>query len=396
VTSGPNSVGFYAYGILLLIVCAMKLPALVRRPHDMLLRAACLLLFVAGCLMIFAAPESIATLNKVSGITNFAAPVVYATTTAFSGASLLLIINWRPAPPEQARRISRVCITAYGLTILAIALLFWAGDAPIPQPTLFDAYYATTPYIREMIVIYLSAQGVALATAGVLCWRWSRQVSGSLRAGLRILATAYLLIVTYDALRLVAVAARWSGHNLDFLVDKVSPPLAAPACLLGALGFALPLVGPRLAETSRIIRQLRQLAPLQRALQHVPTPGAIRAPLPQWRTPPALLLTARKTALYDAIIALAPYCDPAVRDAARRAALERGHDEAHAAVIGDTTMILVARDQQRSAAQDLPQDAPTTSWRSQDLIPLSRCLSSPLVHDLHEHYTSPQKAAHHE
>ncbi|MEU0196495.1 MAB_1171c family putative transporter [Streptomyces afghaniensis] len=395
-TSGPSSLGFYVYGFMLLLVCAMKIPAMVRRRHDTLLRAACLLLLAAGCLMIFAAPESIAALNRLTGITNLAAPVVYATTTAFAGASLLLIVNWRPAPPEQTRRLSRLCVTVYGLAIIAIAVLFWAGSTPTEQPTLFDAYYATTPFIREMIVTYLAAQGVAMMAASTLCWRWSREVHGSLRAGLRILAPAYLIIVCYDVLRLIAVTARWTGHNLDFLVDNVSPQLAAPACVLGALGFVLPLAGPRIAETARAVRQLWQLAPLWRVLQDIPTPGAVRAPLPWWRTPPAVLLTGRKTALYDAILALTPYCDPAVREAAYHTALRNEDDQARAAVTADAAMILVARERQRTMPEQLPETTHTLARRPQDLIPLSRSLASPVVQDFLQHYVPLQKAAHHE
>lgn len=390
-TSGTGNLGFYACGLILLLVCALKIPALLRRRHDTLLRAACLLLFAAGCLMVLGAPDSITELNRLTGISNVAAPVVYAMTTAFSGASLLLIINWRPAPPEQTRRASRLCVTAYGLTMGGIIALFWAGNAPVEQVTLFDAYYATTPYIREMIVLYLVAQGVAMTAASALCWLWSKEVHGSLRAGLRILAPAYLVIVCYDVIRLVAVTARWTGHNLDFLVDKVSAPLAAPASLLGAIGFALPLAGPRIA----IMRELRQLTPLWRALKDVPTPGAVRAALRWWRTPPAVLLTGRRTALYDAILALTPYYDPAIREHAYRIALRNGDERTSAAVTADATMILVARDRQRTDPHQ-QLDAghpPARRSRDLDLVPLSLALASPIVRDLQEHYLSLQKAA---
>ncbi len=310
-SSGPSSLGFYVTGTLLLLACAMKLPALVRRRHDTLLQAACLLLFSAACLMLLAAPESIVAINRLTRIPNATAPLVYAMTTAFSGATLVLIVNWRSSR-EQTRRITRLVAGAYSLTIIAILVLFWAGDASVEQVTLFDAYYAGTPYIREMIVTYLVAQAVAMTAASTLCWRWSAKVRGSLRAGLRILAPAYLFIVSYDLIRLVAVAGRWSGRNWDFLIGEVSPQLAVPSSVLGAAGFALPLAGPRLAATARALRQLKQLAPLWKALEHVPTPGAIRVPLPWWRTPPTVLLTGRRTALHDAILALAPYCDPAV------------------------------------------------------------------------------------
>jgi hypothetical protein len=385
VTSGPSNLVFYASGAVLLLVCALKIPAMVRRRHDMLLRSACLVLFAGGCIMILAAPESIVALNRLTGITNFAAPVVYATTTAFSGSCLLLIINWRPSPPEQTRRVTRLCVTAYGLAILGVFVLFWAGNASVEQVTLFDAYYANTPYVREMIVTYLVAHGVAAMATSILCLRWSQEVHGSLRVGLRLLVAAYLLHVTYDVTRLVAVAARWTGHDLDFLIDKVSPQFAAPSAALGAVGFTLPLFGPRLATAVRAVRQLRHLTPLWRALRHVHTPGAVRTSLPWWRTPPAVLLTGRKTALYDALLALTPYCDPAVRETAYRAALRNGDDESRAGVTADAAMILVACERQRTVPEQPHDVGHASSWRAQDLVPLSLALGSPVVHDLQEH-----------
>ncbi|MEV0976304.1 MAB_1171c family putative transporter [Streptomyces sp. NPDC049915] len=394
-TSGANSIGFYVSGGLILLVGALKLPALMRRRSDTLLRAACLLLFSAGLLMLLAAPQSIVTLNRLTGIPNIAALLVYAVTMAFSGSSLMLIVNWRSVSAGQTRVITRLCATVYSLVIVVLVVLFWAGDTPVEQVTLFDAYYATTPFIREMIVLYLAAQAVAMTAAGFLCWRWSGQVRGSLRAGLYILAPAYLLIVVYDVMRLIAVSARWLGRDLDRLIE-ISPQFAAPACLLGATGFAVPLAGPRIAETARAIGDLRRLAPLWRQLQDVPTPGAVRATLPWWRTDPAVLLTGRKTALYDALLALAPHADPAVREAAHRSALRRGEDEGRASATADAAMILVARERQRTSSGRLPADVPPASWRSQDLPAISQALASPVVEEAVRTSRPSQKAAHHE
>ncbi|MFF5104557.1 DUF6545 domain-containing protein [Streptomyces sp. NPDC000134] len=297
--SEASSVGFYICGALLLMVWALKIPVLLRRRHDTLLRAACLLLFAAGQLMF-------------------------------------------------------------------------------------------------LIVLYLVAQAVAMMAASTLCWRWSREVGGSLRAGPRILAPAYLIIVSYDVIRLIAVAARRTGHDLGYLDDRVSVHLAAPACLLGALGFAVPLLGPRLAENASSVRQFRQLAPLWQTVRDVPTPGAVRASLPWWRTPPAILLTGRKTAIYDAILALAPYCDSKVREAAYCAALRHGEEEHRAAAAADAAVIAVAAatavDGSSPAARRPHLPHPPTR-PEQDLIPLSRALTSPVVQQLRQRPTPSQKAA---
>lgn len=383
--SGPSNIVYYSSGIILWLVCAVKLPALLHRRSDALLSAACRLLFAGGCIMFLAAPDTVVAINRFTGITNFSAPVVYATLAAYSAASFLLIINWRPAPLEQTQRISRWCLSGYTVAVLAIFILFWAGSTPVEQVTLFDVYYANTPFIREMIVIYLVAHGVAASASLALCWRWSRQIRGSLRAGLRFLVGAYLLHVGFDVTRLVAVAARWKGSNLDFLIDQVSPRFAALSAVFGAIGFTLPLVGPRVAETFRAVRQIRLLAPLWRALRQVPTPGAVRTTLPWWRTPPALLLTSRKTALYDAMLALSPYCDPAIRDAAYRSARCNGEDERSSAATADAAMVMVAREQQRTAPAD-HHDNTKPAWRSQDLILVSLAITSPIVRNIHKRY----------
>ncbi|MFE5144378.1 hypothetical protein ACFRDV_43380 [Streptomyces fagopyri] len=91
------------------------------------------------------------------------------------------------------------------IVVVLIIAFFWLGDAPVEQVTLFDWYYAATPWIREMILTYLLAQGVVTMATFVLCWRWSKEVDGFLRVGLRILAPGYLLHVCYDVIKLVAV-----------------------------------------------------------------------------------------------------------------------------------------------------------------------------------------------
>ncbi|MET8824623.1 MAB_1171c family putative transporter [Streptomyces sp. NPDC004610] len=383
--SGPDNTLFYLCGALLLAICLAKFPALFRRPQDMLLRAACLLLFTGAMIFFFAAPDSIAALNRFTGVPNFAAPVAYSSMIAFSGASLLLIINWRPAPPERTRRASRICVAVYSTVIVAIVVLFWAGETPVEQITLFDAYYATTPYIREMIVTYLVAHCAATLATSVLCWRWSAQVGGFLRAGLLFLVPTYILHVCYDVTKLVAVVALWLGHDWSFLIDKVAPQFAAPSALFGVIGFALPLAGPRVAENLASLRKLRELDPLWRELRRIPTPGALRVSLPWW-SPPAVRLTWRQTSIYDALLALSPYLDEAVRAQAYRAAVDLGDDEDRAAVTADVAMIVAAgAGRQRGLPERARPAAAQAPWRPHDLIPLSRALTSPVVAPFRTH-----------
>ncbi|AIS02236.1 MAB_1171c family putative transporter [Streptomyces glaucescens] len=375
---GPSDLAFYTCGCLLLLIGLVKLPAAINRRHDMLLRAAVALLVIASTVFFLGAPDSIALINEMSGVPNLAAPLTYTALTAFSGASLLLIINWRPARPEQTRRASRICIAGSCFVILAIHGLFWLGDTPVEQLTLFDGYYADTPYIREMILLYLLAQGAGTLTTSILCWRWSREVTGSLRAGLRILVPAYLLHVAYDGVKLVAVVARWTGRRWDFLIDQVAPLAAAPSALLVVTGFALPLAGPRLALTFQALRQLQELAPLWQELHAVPTPGSVRTALPWWSTP-AVRLTARMTAIFDALLSLAPYYDARARDEAYRTAVGSGEPPRCARATADAAMIIDAVRRQRTE-RGPDENLDNTTWGTHDLVHLSKALSSPVVH----------------
>ncbi|MEV6537210.1 MAB_1171c family putative transporter, partial [Streptomyces sp. NPDC051639] len=277
----------------------------------------------------------------------------------------------------QRRRASRICVTAYSLVVVLIIVFFWLGDAPVEQVTLFDWYYADTPWIREMILTYLLAQGVATTATFVLCWRWSKEVDGFLRVGLRILAPGYLLHVCYDVIKLVAIYGRWTGHQWDFLVDQVAPQTAAPSAALVVIGFTLPLAGPRMTQTTLALRQLRDLGPLWRELKTVPTPGAIRTTLPWWSSP-AVRLTRRRTQIFDALLTLAPAYDSAVRDKAYRAALDHGDNPPTAEAAADAAMIVAARAKQETGF--IGSTAPDTKpWRPHDLVELSRALASPLT-----------------
>ena len=65
-------------------------------------------------------PPTIAEVNRLTGITNFSAPLVYVLLSAFSASCLVLIINWRGGPPEVTGRLSRRWIAGYGAVSAAI------------------------------------------------------------------------------------------------------------------------------------------------------------------------------------------------------------------------------------------------------------------------------------
>ncbi|WP_053725651.1 MAB_1171c family putative transporter [Streptomyces sp. WM6378] len=366
---------FYVPAVLLAIGFACRVPGMRRTWRDPLLRTVNALLLVASSVLFFAAPTTIAEVNRITGVPNFSAPLVYSILTAYNAACLVMIINWRGGPPKAARRASLRCLAAYALVIIALFTLFALGDASEERLRDLDTYYANTPYIREMIVLYLVAHSIASLVTTVLCWKWSVRVHGWLRTGLVLIVSGYLLNLVFDVLKFGAVGARWSGHDWDWLSTNAAPPVASVSALLVAAGFLVPLIGPRLSHTRQSWSAYRKLGPLWRALHAEPTAaaGSVRM---AWWSPAELRLTYREAGILDGVLSLAPYFDLAVHTAAKSAAVCAGADPRRAKAVADAAMIaaaLTARadDPEGLALRGEQVEAPTAIERARDLVLVS-------------------------
>ena len=210
---------------------------------------------------------------------------------------------------------------------VAIVLLFVLGDAPVERLRDLDTYYANTPFIREMIVLYLVALTVAGVAMNVMCWRWALQVRGWLRAGLVIIAFGFLLNIPFAAAKLIAVVARWEGGDLDYLSTYVAPLLASAGAQICALGFCLPLAGQRLGDSWTTWSMYRRLGPLWRELRPV-WAQASHAVRISWWSPARLQVTQRESDIHDGMLSLYPYFDSGVRAKAYDAAVAAGSEPA--------------------------------------------------------------------
>ncbi|GAA3776899.1 hypothetical protein GCM10022206_14610 [Streptomyces chiangmaiensis] len=382
-----DNLGFYVAGGLLLVACLLKLPALVRaRGRDRLLSSICALLLVGAGVLFTSAPRTIILVNRATGVSNFSAPLVYCALTGFSAASVVLVLNWRGGPDkEHTRRLSRRIIALYLLVWILIVTLYVLGDASVERRTDFDVYYAGTPYIREMILLYLLAHGLASFLCSCLCWRWSRDVHGTMRIGLRALAAGYFMhYVGYDAAKLVAIAARWTGHHWDFLATGVAPSMGQPSALLVAVGFILPLVG----RSSEDAIRYWQLGPLAKTVSRVHGAPTFRLlPLPWWNPKLRLRLTQRQTFISDRIVVCRGNFDRRIWSEAHAAAVAWGAGDEDAGVIAEAAMIAAAADTYAIADGRLSGDrvdpggegpSPTVS----DLAQLSRALRTRVVRDI--------------
>ncbi|MET9364400.1 MAB_1171c family putative transporter [Streptomyces sp. NPDC006632] len=367
---------FYLPAILLVAAFACRLPGIRQTWRDPLLLTVNALLAVASSVFFFAAPTTIAEVNRITGVPNFSAPLVYSILTAFSASCLVLIINWRGGPPQAARRATLRCVTAYSLVIVALFTLFALADAPVERLRDLDTYYANTPYMREMIVLYLLAHTVAALVTTWLCWGWSVKVRGWLRAGLVLIVVGYLLNLVFDAVKCAAVGARWLGHDLDYLSTGTAPPVASMSALLIGSGFIVPLVGPRLSETWGSWSAYRRLGPLWCALHAAPAPPSATVKM-KWWSPVQLRLTQRESGILDGFLTLAPYFDRTLHGDARAAALRAGAAPKQAEAVADAAMIAAALTARRSdpegaALSSTEPDASPTIGRARDLIGIAQ------------------------
>ncbi|MFG2876612.1 MAB_1171c family putative transporter [Streptomyces sp. NPDC048337] len=332
---------YYIPAIALAISLAFKLPALRSNWRDPLLRSVCALLILAASVFTFAAPPTIDAVNRRTGIANVSAPLVYCLITAFSASCLVLMVNWRGGPAEQTRRVSRRWILGYSVVIVALIVLFALGEAPVERLRDFDTYYANTPYLGQMIGLYLLAHHVAAVVMVSLCWRWSLQVRGWLRVGLVIIVSGYVFNLAYDAAKISAVVARWLGHDLDDLSTYVAPPLAAVGALISATGFVVPLVCQRLSDNWQTWTTYRKLGALWQEVQmctHSCTPGVRMS----WWSAAELRVIQRESDIHDGFLHLGPYFDRSIRGGAYERALADGADAATACAVADAAMVAAA------------------------------------------------------
>ncbi|MGW3679915.1 MAB_1171c family putative transporter [Streptomyces prasinus] len=342
----------------------VRAPDLLRHRSDPYLRSLCAVLGLAGLCFFLGAPPTVGAINRLGGVPNLAAPLTYAAIIAYGAASQVLIVHWRGGP--GVRRTARRWILAYTGVLAGVAVTFALGDAPVERRTDLDTYYATTPYLAQMIVLYLVAHLAAVTVTAVTSLRWARRVRGGLRAGLTLIGVGALCGTGYSAAKLVAVVARWFGRDWPALGTAVSPAAAGLGALLTVVGVLVPLVTPRVARWCRTRRTYTRLEPLERALDDLLVRRTLRLPRPRLASPAALLVW-RQTSIHNALSQLDPYFDRDLFDRTRASVLGTTADPGRAEAAAWAAVIVTAvRDE--AAPGRRPPPAPGTG-RFLDRVP---------------------------
>ncbi|MEU6091424.1 MAB_1171c family putative transporter [Streptomyces sp. NPDC047085] len=301
-------INYISCGILWLGLLA-KAPDVARNRRDpFLLSISSVLAFASLCFLLGAAP-TVGFINQVSGVPNLAAPLTYATITAYSAAHVILIVHWRGGPTTA--RTARRWVLVYAAVLAGIAVTYALGDASEERRTDFDTYYATTPFIAEMIVLYLVAHLTAVTVSASRSLGWARRVHGPLRAGLLTMGLGTLVTAGYGVSKIVAVIARWCGRDWSVLGTTIAPACAGLGAALTVVGILVPLVGHHLTHHARLWREYMRLRPLEQALEGLLKREHLRIPRPS-RPSPAVWLAWRQNSIYNGLHYLDRYVDSAL------------------------------------------------------------------------------------
>lgn len=373
------SISFWIPTAVLTAALVIKLPGIIRMWRDPMLRAVGGLLLFACAVFVFAAPRTIAWANRITGVPNISAPWVYSLLTALCASWLLLIIAWRNGRSDSARtrRVTRWVVAAYAGVVVALWVLFALADVPVERLRDLDTYYANTPFMREEILLYLVAHTVACSITARLIWNWIRTdgLDAWLRWGLRLLGVGYATNLFFDAAKLTAVVARWTGHDLDWLSTNVAPAGACVSATLVAVGFIVPHVGQYLHERWHVRLRHRALRPLYQLTRTVTGEREPFAP----HAPAELRLIRRETFIRDALLQLSRHLDEDLRERSYQAALALGFEPGRARALAAAVTLLDAACGERPPRADGTDSpsGPDTAYLLQEIQAVSQALRHP-------------------
>ncbi|MET8754350.1 DUF6545 domain-containing protein [Streptomyces sp. NPDC004667] len=317
------------------------------------------LLFLPCVGYFLASTPTIRAVNRITGISNLSALLVYCILTAYACTCLVLLEYWKGGSGYRDSRRRRVRTWKIGCCAVIVAMvgLFALGDVPVERVHDFDTYYAATPFITEMLLLYLLTYVAAAAAMTVVCWNWivsidrktehepKTTVDRSLRVGLLVLVLASMANIIFGLFKLTAIGARWAGRDWDALSTGLSPFMSVSGVVV-SLGLLVPAYGTGLID--RVWNPLLAIAALRPLWRLVrlsgPAPGNAMLFTPAWYTGPEQILLYRMTTIHDWMLELCAHCEEGVRELAYREAKGNGASERQAVAAGLAAMFTVAAD----------------------------------------------------
>lgn len=172
------------------------------------------------------------------------------------------------------------------LTLSTMTALFLA--APVDVEVLnFTTTYATTPYIAEYFLAYLTFATLALADIALVTWRYRRSTGTLVAVGLRLLAIGAACGLAYVVHKVTyMVLSRWTEVNPDVAVVTVASHVALVFCaVLCVTGATLPRWGEKVVGVAAWAKKFvtyQRLRPLWRTLTEACPNVVLGSPRAAW------------------------------------------------------------------------------------------------------------------
>ncbi|MGK5628646.1 MAB_1171c family putative transporter [Streptomyces sp. URMC 123] len=341
--TGVKSVVFPLCALVCALALLYKLRDLRSGWRDPALRALLAAFTLKGISFTLSTPTVAARVDDLLNVPNIGALGIHLSGGVGSSAAILIAIVFWVHPIEQARPKVRARIIAAVLCALVMFALWFAA---MPEDGQRSKHYllqnAHNPLVTGYLLLYVTAFGAGMIEIMRLCVRFGR-VAGRqwLRRGLYTTAVGAGAYIVYCANRAsAAVATQIGASPLEW--ELLTPVANGIGILFLASGLTMPSWGPQLTGLRRRIDNAvahRRLHGLWRDLCRA-NPGIVLAPSdgsPLARFSPRDInyrLYRRVIEIQDGLLSLRPYMDPAVAEAATRAARAAGlpEPELHAAV----------------------------------------------------------------
>ncbi|WP_030373345.1 MAB_1171c family putative transporter [Streptomyces rimosus] len=326
-------------------VAAWRLPSAVRGAKQRSVWIAFASLAAANTLT---HPAVECPLNEVTGINNLATLARNLLgILGFSAFVQFVVSVARPRAIRSSRRLLTVCGFAG-----AFALVFLFAVAPRPRNVddFFEAYTGR-PLGTAYCCVFLGYVGFSTVIATCLFTGYSRHAGDPwLRAGLRLLGTGTALGALYAlfcAARMLTRLAHQPFVPDDHTAVIVAHILQDTAMALIVIGNSIPACGV-LRRTLGDRRTLRRLRPLWSALTEAVPDVVLEAPIPRW---PRVRLLRQIIEIHDAILILACYIPPQLREQAHGRAAQVLQDEDGRTALAQALWLRAACEAKRAGTQ---------------------------------------------
>ena len=240
----------------LFLVLALWKGLALRREPTLPLALICTGMTLGGLNFVFASPVGYRFIGSVSGQPWLATLPIYVIILLCYAATQLLTLVWTPTQPDEprhARRLITAWLTAYGISILIMAVAFLSADLEGPaDPLRFNTQQADEPLVLVFLGVFLT-----MLSCGTLdTWRRSRRTrldDPRLNHALRWFGGSMLVTFGYVVCSAPAIAAAAAGSDQLEGVGVLGAVFGILGCLGTCYGMSGAAVGSWLSERHDIL-----------------------------------------------------------------------------------------------------------------------------------------------